>query len=186
VTIADQRETQKVLAIALKVLKQWYEPEDTALVQQGQPEGFSPPPGFSEFKENEHSGGVIKLIETIIADAKTMEAETIRAEEDAQKAYEDFVIETNKGLEARSEKLTNLKAEKADTEEKNVQANKDLDDVTLELEQLANFKGELHTSCDYILKNFEIRQTARDEEIEALKQAYAILSGAKFMQMLSK
>ena len=34
------------------------------------------------------------------------------------------------------------------------------------------------------VKNFEIRQTARDEEIEALRQAKAILSGAKFEAFL--
>ena len=33
-------------------------------------------------------------------------------------------------------------------------------------------------------KNFEIRQTARDEEVEALRQAKAILSGAKFEAFL--
>ena len=38
--------------------------------------------------------------------------------------------------------------------------------------------------CDFVMKNFEIRQTARDEEIEALKQAKAILSGAKFEAFL--
>merc|ERR1719393_151282 len=54
----------------------------------------------------------------------------------------------------------------------------------LELEQLANYKAELHSSCDFVMKNFEIRQTARDEEIEALKQAKALLSGAKFEEFL--
>ena len=36
----------------------------------------------------------------------------------------------------------------------------------------------------HTVKNFEIRQTARDEEIEALRQAKAILSGAKFEAFL--
>ena len=35
-----------------------------------------------------------------------------------------------------------------------------------------------------MVKNFEIRQTARDEEVEALRQAKAILSGAKFEAFL--
>mmetsp|Transcript_21751 Transcript_21751/g.40002 ORF Transcript_21751/g.40002 Transcript_21751/m.40002 type:complete len:696 (+) Transcript_21751:84-2171(+) len=184
VIVADQRETQKVLASALKVLKDWYAKEETALLQRQEPAGPPPPPGFSTYEDNEHSGGVIKMLETIISDAKTMEAETIRSEEDEQKAYEDFVKETNNGVELNTEELNNKKADKAKAEEKNVQAGKDHDAVTLELEQLANFNGELHTSCDYVMKNFEIRQTARDEEIEALKQAKAILSGAKFIQML--
>ena len=32
-------------------------------------------------------------------------------------------------------------------------------------------------------KSFEIRQMARDQDIEALKQAKAILSGAKFSEV---
>merc|ERR1711877_78618 len=54
----------------------------------------------------------------------------------------------------------------------------------LELEQLSNYNAELHQSCDFVMKNFDVRQTARDEEIEALKQAKAILSGAKFEEFL--
>ena len=38
-------------------------------------------------------------------------------------------------------------------------------------QQLANENADLHKSCDFVLKNFEIRQTARGEEIEALQQA---------------
>jgi len=36
------------------------------------------------------------------------------------------------------------------------------------------------------MKNFEIRQTARDEEVEALRQAKAILSGADFQAALEE
>jgi len=50
----------------------------------------------------------------------------------------------------------------------------------LETEQLSNYNAELHQSCDFVVKNFELRQTARDEEVEALRQAKAILSGANF------
>ena len=37
-----------------------------------------------------------------------------------------------------------------------------------------------------VLKNFDIRQEARDQEVEALRQAKAILSGAKFSMFLQK
>merc|ERR1719443_1026474 len=113
------------------------------------------------------------MIQTIINDAKTMESEVIRAEEDAQKAYEDSVQDKTKSQ-------VNKVEEKAKAEEDLNQATQDKENALLELEQLSNYNAELHSSCDFIMKNFEIRQTARDEEIEALKQAKAILSGAKF------
>ena len=77
--VADQRAAQKLLTAALDILKGFYE-KAAALVQEGQ----APPPGFKEYKKNESSGGVMGMIQTIIDDAKTMEAEVIRAEEDAQ------------------------------------------------------------------------------------------------------
>merc|ERR1719440_2417664 len=104
-----------------------------------------------------------------------MEAEAIRAEEDAQKAYEDFVKETNLSVETKNKDIVNKSEEKAKAEADLVQANEEKEATLLELEQLSNYNAELHESCDFILKNFEIRQTARDEEIEALKQAKAIL-----------
>merc|ERR1719410_913206 len=124
------------------------------------------------------------MIQQIISDAKAMEAEAIRAEEDAQKAYEDFVKETNTSIETKNEDIVNKSEEKAKAEADLVQANEEKEATLLELEQLSNYNAELHESCDFIVKNFEIRQTARDEEIEALKQAKAILSGADFEALL--
>jgi len=178
--VADQRASQKLLTAALDILKGVY--EKAALVQDGQ----DPPPGFGEYKKNENAGGVMGMIQTIINDAKTMEAEVIRAEEDAQKAYEDFVKDSNASIQEKSKTQVNKVETKAKAEGDLNQATQDKENALLELEQLSNYNGELHASCDFIMKNFEIRQTARDEEIEALKQAKSILSGAKFIQMLKE
>jgi len=183
-TVADQRETQKLLTAALGVLKDFYGKGGSALIQKQEPAGPPPPPGFEAYKNNAASGGVMQLIQQIISDAKAMEAETIRAEEDAQKAYEDFVKETNNSIEAKSRDIVNKSEEKAKAETDLVRAKQDKDAVLLELEQLSNYNAELHQSCDFVLKNFDLRQTARDEEVEALRQAKAILSGAKFQEFL--
>merc|ERR1712013_645635 len=119
-----------------------------------------------------------------IADAKAMEAETIRSEEDAQKAYEDFVKETNASIEAKSKDIVNKSETKAKKESELVETKEAKEATLLELEQLSNYNAELHQSCDFVLKNFEVRQTARDEEVEALRQAKAILSGADFEAFL--
>mmetsp|Transcript_150420 Transcript_150420/g.273670 ORF Transcript_150420/g.273670 Transcript_150420/m.273670 type:complete len:697 (+) Transcript_150420:72-2162(+) len=186
-TIADQRETQKLLSKALEFLKGFYDKKAAAaLVQEHQPAGPPPPPGFETYEKNAAGGGVMSMIQQIISDAKSMEAETIRSEEDAQKSYEDFVKETNASIEAKNKDIVNKSESKAKNEKDLVAAKSDKDDVLLELEQLANSKAELNESCDFVLKNFEIRQTARDEEIEALKQAKAILSGAKFEEFLQQ
>eukprot|EP00448_Togula_jolla_P034049 CAMPEP_0170625256 /NCGR_PEP_ID=MMETSP0224-20130122/30661_1 /TAXON_ID=285029 /ORGANISM="Togula jolla, Strain CCCM 725" /LENGTH=699 /DNA_ID=CAMNT_0010951817 /DNA_START=41 /DNA_END=2140 /DNA_ORIENTATION=+ len=185
-TVADQRESQKLLQAALALLKEFYAKEKAAALVQAhqEPAGPPPPSGFEAYKKSAASGGVIGMIQQIISDAKAMEAETIRSEEDAQKAYEDFVKETNASIEAKSKDITGKSQIKAKSESELVETKTSKEAAMVELEQLSNYNAELHSSCDFVTKNFELRQTARDEEVEALKQAKAILSGADFAALV--
>merc|ERR1719454_1953353 len=115
-SVADQRATQKLLVAALEMLKGFYA-KKAALLQHGQePVGPPPPPGFEAYTKNENAPGVMGLIEEIINDAKIMEAEAIKAEEDAQTAYEDFVKETNTAIVAASKAIDDKTKEKAQAE----------------------------------------------------------------------
>merc|ERR1719293_548412 len=80
-TVADQRETQRLLQAALDVLAEFYGEKKEALLQQ-EPVGPPPPPGFSAYKKNAAAGGVMSEIEQIISDAKAMEAEALKMEGD--------------------------------------------------------------------------------------------------------
>jgi len=183
-TVSDQRATQQLLKKALDFLNDFYAKK--ASFAQQEPAGPPPPAGFKEYKKNAQSGGVMQLIQQIIVDAKAMEAEAIRSEEDAQKAYEDFVKETNASIEAKSKDIVEKSEQKAKAEVELVETKESKEAVMLELEQLSNYNAELHQSCDFVVKNFDLRQTARDEEVEALRQAKAILSGAKFEEFLQE
>jgi Xaa-Pro aminopeptidase len=106
--------------------------------------------------------------------------------QDSQKAYEDFVKETNNSIAAKTKDIVSKSEMKAKAESEKVEAETERDGVMGELEQLANENADLHKSCDFTLKNFELRQTARDDEIEALKQALAMFSGASFSAFLQQ
>jgi chromosome segregation ATPase len=173
-TVEDQRATIALLTKTNEVLKGFYE---NSLLQQ--PAGPPPPAGFKTYENNAAGGGVIAMITQIIEDSKAMMAETTHDEEDAQAAYESFVKESNNSINAKNADITNKSEERATAEEDKSNAEQDLDDTNIEVEQLANEKADLHKSCDFYLKNFEVRQTAMDEEVEALRQAKAILSGMK-------
>jgi len=184
-TVSDQRATQKLLVQAMNVLKSFYNKKAAAvLLQQQEPAGPPPPAGFETYKKNAAAGGVLGMIQQIINDAKAMEAEAIHDEEQSQKSYEDLVKDTNGSMEEKNKDIIHKSKTKAKAEADLVQSKDDKSSVLLELEQLGNYKAELHGSCDFIVKNFEIRQSARDEEVEALKQAKAILSGANFSEFL--
>merc|ERR1719163_1871148 len=117
--VADQRETQKLLSQALNVLKGFY---DKAFVQAKhtaggkQPAGPPPPPGFKEYKKSSGSGGVMGMLEQIISETKTMEADAVKAETDAQKAYEAFIKDSNASIEDKVRAITNKSEEKATAE----------------------------------------------------------------------
>merc|ERR1712125_86518 len=98
-----------------------------------EPAGPPPPPGFEAYKKNAAAGGVMGMIQQIINDAKAMEAEVIRSEEDAQKAYEDFVKETNASIEAKSKDIVNKSEMRARAEEELVETKENKESVMLEL-----------------------------------------------------
>merc|ERR1719389_856124 len=185
-TVAEQRATQVLLTKALAVLEGFYGNAKAALLQhkKQEPAGPPPPPGFKAYKKSSAAGGVMGMIQQIISDAKAMEAEAIKGEEDAQKAYETFIKDTNTSLDEMTKDMISKSDMKAKAETAKTETEESKEEVGLTLEQLSTEAADLHKSCDFTVKNFEIRQTARDEEIEALKQAKAILSGAKFSEFL--
>merc|ERR1719261_1319355 len=124
------------------------------------------------------------MIQMIIDDAKSMETDAIKAEESAQIAYETFVTETNAAIEAATKEMITSQETKAKKEGEKSETEMARDGVVSEIEALIGETTDLHKSCDYTLKNFDLRQTARQSEMEALKQALSILSGAAFSAFL--
>merc|ERR1719258_256516 len=89
--IADQKATQSILKKALDRLGKFYAEQFLQLKAKHrhtkqEPGAAAPPPpqGFSEYKSNEGSGSVMTMIEGIITDAKEMEQESIKGEQDAR------------------------------------------------------------------------------------------------------
>jgi hypothetical protein len=179
-TVAEQRASQQILTKALDVLKGVYAKKELMQLRSRQePAGPPPPAGLKKYEKSGGAGGVMGMIEQIIRDAKQLEAEAIQAETDSQKAYESFVKDSNKSIEEKNRDITNKTAEKATAEGDLTAANEAKETAMNEAQQLSNENADLHKSCDFVLKNFDIRQEARDQEVDALGQAKAILSGAK-------
>jgi hypothetical protein len=108
-TVADQRETQKLLNKALTVLKAVFIKQQAkkkgaaSFLQQGPP----PPPGFKDYQKNAGGGGAVHLLEQILGDAKVMEAEAVKDEQNAQEQYEKAVKDTNDSIEAKQAAIVN-------------------------------------------------------------------------------
>merc|ERR1719478_1743658 len=96
------------------------------------------------------------MIQQIINDAKAMEAEAIRGEEDSQAAYEDFVKDTNDAVEQKSLDITNKSETKAQAEADKTETDTNLEGVLSELQMLANESADLHSSCDFVLSELQM------------------------------
>merc|ERR1740117_1984880 len=168
--VADQRATVAILTKALDRLKDFYAPklllQLSARIQKHQ-QVQAPPSAGKEYNKNAASGGVMSTIEMIIQDAEAADAEAVKAEQDSQAAYAELVANTNTELADAANSVTQ-------------KSEKDLTATLKVLEDLHGVNTGLHQNCDYIIKNFDLRQQARQEETEAIQEAKAILSGADF------
>merc|ERR1719310_2509531 len=132
------------------------------------------------FKKNEKSGGVLALMDMIMGEVKTSLTEMKMDEKYAQKEYVELMGDSQESRATDLKSLTEANGSKADLEASLTEAK---EGQMLTLEQSQNVIAtiaKLHGSCDFILKNFELRLNARTAEIEGLKTAKAVLAGANF------
>jgi len=186
-TVQEQRLTQMILQKAIDRMAQVY-----AMLQRMHQPGAphtqtsatktDPGNGPAKFKKYEENAGgkrVLAMLDEVLQDSKTMENDAIASEEDAQVAYENFMKDSNKFIIKATQGISDMTEAKATAESDLVMAKTDLKGTMSELFALHEESGDLHKSCDFLLNNFELRQKARSEEMDALNEAKNILSGMK-------
>lgn len=171
--VNDQKLTVEVLKKAMAKLEGFYGKSALLQLKVQQPKQKT-------YERNQAAPGVIGLIQMIIADAEHVISEGTKDEQRAQTEYEELVASTNKSVSTAENMITQKTSEKAQSTAEKEQA-----DLTLaqNIELMDGLKKEnksLHNSCDFLLKNFSVRQQARTEEMEAIMQAKQVLSGANF------
>jgi hypothetical protein len=176
-TVSDQRATQVILKKALARLEQFYKKKSFLQVVQ-EP---VPPVQFKPMKKSAGGSPVISMIEQIIEESIGVEAEAVKAEAEAQKDYEQMVKDSIEMIKKLKAAITEKSKTKATAEDEKVSAEADHKSLMSELEDLNAVKADLHEQCDFLLKNFDIRQSARLQEMEAISEAKGILSGAMSM-----
>merc|ERR1719443_824956 len=140
----------------------------------------SPEANLSYKKSGEESGGVIAMIDLLVADIDKDNQIMDVDEKDAQKEYETFMADASEKRAQDSKAITDKESAKAETETE-LQSNKDSKkSATIEAMETAKYIGGLHEECDWLLKYFDARKAARTGEIDALGKAKAVLSGADF------
>jgi len=122
--------------------------------------------------------GIVGILEVILSDFERTIAKTTQDEEDAEAAFEMFEKDTNDEIQEKSDRIKEATAELKQTEADIVDQEQALKDAE---ELLASAKAsleELEPMCVAGAETWEERKKAREEEIEALKAALAILEEA--------
>jgi len=146
---------------------------------------MTPPPETwgAYTKKGEESNSVIGMIDDLKKDLEVEMTEATTEEKNSQEEYEELMKDSAEKRATDSKSIASKTAEKADTESDLVEAKAEQTDKTKELMATEKFLGSLHLECDWLLKNFVLRKEARDDEIDALGKAKAVLSGADYSFM---
>jgi len=173
-TMSDQRATIAVLNMAAGRLSKFY-----GFVEVRQHAGPAPPTPAA-YKKSASSGGVMQLLAKIVADAESVEIQIKMGEQKSQEEYASFVSATTASIEADRHAIAEAGEQSAASES----AKSETQEAQLandgEVAKLNELLTATHADCDFVLKYFDVRQQARAEEMGAITDAKAILSGADF------
>jgi len=184
------------LKFAKKRLNKFYNPklalsqtqqlgEGTLLAQVGVHDADAkaspgPPPDTWDAyaKKGEESTNVVAMIDALIADLDKEMTEAKADEKNGQEDYETMMSESAAKRTEDSKALSAKTEAKADAEKTLSEQSEVKKDTNKELWATMEYINSLHHECDWLLKFFDVRKTARTGEIDALVKAKEVLSGA--------
>jgi len=186
--IASDAAAKELLGFAKNRLNKFYNPKlykapavlaDVSVHQAAAP---PPPPATAEAysKKSEESNGVIAMIDLMIKDLDKEMTQAKTEEKDSQADYEQAMSDSAEKRALDSKTLTDKGAAKAEAQANLEKDTEEKAATTKELMATLSYISSLHAECDWLLQYFDVRKEARDGEIDSLKNAKAVLSGADF------
>jgi predicted nucleic acid-binding Zn-ribbon protein len=140
-----------------------------------------PPESVGEYKKQDGGNtGVVGLIDSIIQDLDAEISEMKTEEKQSQQAYEELVKDSTEKRAMNAKSITEKEGAKADLEERLHKMEIERKGLLKEASDTAEYLQSVHDECDWLLANFDVRKQARAGEVEALKKATAVLSGADY------
>jgi len=154
----------------------------TAFVQLDDTVAPPPPPEAvgAYKKKGQESAGILTLIDMLVADLDKEIQELTVDEKDAQADYEKFIEDSAEKRTQDTKSIEDKESAKADLETKLVEDDLAKKDKLKEAYNTALTLKDLHLECDWLLSNFDARKEARVGEVDSLKKAKAVLSGADY------
>jgi len=142
----------------------------------------APPPetAGAYAKKGGESGGVIAMLDMMVADLDKEIQETEVEEREGQKEYEQLIADSAEKRARDSKSIADKEAAKADLESNLLRDEEGQTATTKAAMGKHQYLADVHADCDFLLQSFETRKTARAGEVDALTKAKAVLSGADY------
>merc|ERR1719359_1919195 len=184
-TISMSDEGAEAVKLALNLLKDFY---GNAFMQTGK---YVPPNSDRDgntvgdlapevFDDKYHgaqaeSKGIVGILEVILSDFERQNKQTKSDEKDSKEAFETFEKDTNDDVDKKENRIKKAKGELSDAEADLLDQQQALSDAKELLADAQDSLEELEAMCVKGEETWEERKKKREEEIEALKEALAIL-----------
>jgi chromosome segregation ATPase len=140
-----------------------------------------PPETFGAYaKKGEESTGVITMLDMMVADLDKEITEVETEEKENQSEYEELMKLSAEKRAADAKSIADKESAKADSEASLIKTEEEKTAKTKEAAATAEYLSQVHGECDWLLSNFEVRKEARAGEVDSLKKAAAVLSGADY------
>merc|ERR1740120_234711 len=120
------------------------------------------------------------MMDLLVKDLEKEMQDSSVEEKNAQEEYEEMMQHAGEKRAEDSKAITSKASTKAQLEEDLEAAKAAGSDAKAELAATAQFVGELHGECDWLMKYADARRESRNAEIDALGNAHAVLSGADY------
>lgn len=129
-------------------------------------------------KRTTQSKDVVSMLTMIIEDINDEVKNDMKAEEEAQLEYEGMMNEANALLKALDEKKTSLESAIAQRRQERTDEESDRTNNKNDVADELAYKASITDDCDFIIRTFSARATARTAEFEGLEAAKEYLVGA--------
>lgn len=186
--------TKELLETARKTLMRFYNAPDAPAkgasqvfvevssdTTQSSDAGPAPPPetwsGDYEKQHDDHTG-VMGMIQEILDDVDKDNEQLKANEREAQFKYEEAMSDASKKRAGDARAIAEKEAVKAELEGRLHKMKQERKSKEKEQKSLLEYSKDMHNECDWLLANFDTRKDARAAEVESLRQAKGVLSGA--------
>jgi len=140
-----------------------------------------PPETYGAYQKKEgKSNGVMALMDMLLKELKGDATEAKHEEETSQKDYERLMSDSQASRADKANSITSKESAKADLDVKTENTKEKKSSQEAELSNTEQYIAQLHATCDFLVSNYDLRKAARSNEIESLKNAKGVLSGADF------